>query len=655
MTIKNKLYLLIFSVFIVFGIIGVFTYYSFHKLDNLNTVKSNTLLLNEYTLKIRKMEKNFLMRDVKNDDFYKTGTSINLKDFNAYMDTTRELTAKMIRDKYVKSFGLTDSFKNIKGSLESYDSAFEVLVRKSRARGFNSTGIEGSLQNSYQYFDQSVSANHLGDAFTIHLLSLRRYEKNYILRNDLTYKEDFVQECDTLNKYVSELPIKNELKQNLSNELLKYKTNFLSLVDIDMQIGSNSTEGLLGNLENHVQTVEPEVKRVISSMESHISIVKNLTDNLLMIIIALGGAFCLVFGLILIRDIYSIMGGEPAIVAEIAENIANGNLAIKLDYTLAKKGMMKSIFDMSEKLKHTMSNILISSGNIAAASQQLSSSSVQLSQGATEQASSFEELSSTMEEITAAIDKNTSNAIQTEKVSSEAEKGIREVNNWSEKALESSTIIADKIQVINEIAFQTNILALNAAVEAARAGEQGKGFAVVASEVRKLAERSKTAADEIVQLAANSLSVTKETVTKLNEMLPKIKNTTSLLQEIAAASAEQNTGASQVNITIQQLNSVTQGNSSTSEELASSAEELASQAESLQEMVSIFRIDDGKEKKTELKNKPVKNREVKFNEKISSGDNVPFHYEKKEEPGRAEKEIKINNKIDLELEEFEKF
>jgi methyl-accepting chemotaxis protein len=224
------------------------------------------------------------------------------------------------------------------------------------------------------------------------------------------------------------------------------------------------------------------------------------------------------------------------------------------------------------------------------ASTQVSSASQQLSQGANEQASSVEEISSTMEEISANIEQNSENSSQTDKISRAAETGISEVNERSQKAVEANKQIAEKINIINEIAFQTNILALNAAVEAARAGEHGKGFAVVAAEVRKLAERSKVAAEEIVVLTQEGLKITEEAGTKLAEMLPEVEKTTRLVQEIAASSIEQNNGAGQVNNAIQQLNTVTQQNAASSEEMATSAEELASQAEQLKETVSFFRL-----------------------------------------------------------------
>lgn len=253
--------------------------------------------------------------------------------------------------------------------------------------------------------------------------------------------------------------------------------------------------------------------------------------------------------------------------------------------------MAKALTEMTQGLKSIVENIKSGAGNISSASQELSSASMQISEGATEQASSIEEVSSTMEEITANIQQNTDNANQTSKVSQEANSGIKEVAARSSQVVEANKTIAEKITIINDIAFQTNILALNAAVEAARAGEHGRGFAVVAAEVRKLAERSKVAADEIVTLAKSSLDLSVKAKEVMENTIPKIENTTQLLLEISAASNEQNNGASQVNNAIQQLNYITQQNASSSEELAASAELLAGQAVQLNEAISFFKID----------------------------------------------------------------
>jgi methyl-accepting chemotaxis protein len=211
-----------------------------------------------------------------------------------------------------------------------------------------------------------------------------------------------------------------------------------------------------------------------------------------------------------------------------------------------------------------------------------------ISSSANQQASSLEEVSSTMEEITANIEQNTMNAMESEKVSMEANTSINRVSKQSEKTMEANKDIASKISIINDIASQTNILALNAAVEAARAGEHGKGFAVVAAEVRKLAENSKVAADQIVELATTGLSLSEEAGQIMDETMLKIENTSQLTAEIAGASKEQNNGAAQVSNAIQQLNGLTQENASMSEELTSSAQELAAKAEQLREVVAFF-------------------------------------------------------------------
>ena len=251
---------------------------------------------------------------------------------------------------------------------------------------------------------------------------------------------------------------------------------------------------------------------------------------------------------------------------------------------------------MLNKLNEIVHNIRTGTDSIAAASGQISSSSQMLSQGATEQASSTEEVSSSMEEMASNIQHNMDNARQTEGISVKATDSMMAMSKIAKESFDSIRTIAEKITIINDIAFQTNLLALNAAVEAARAGEHGRGFAVVAAEVRKLAERSKMAANEIETLSKNSLKVTEESKHMMDSLVPEIQKTSMLVQEIASASIEQNAGADQINSAIQQLNLVTQQNAASSEELATSAEELSSQAESLKETVTYFTIEEDQHK-----------------------------------------------------------
>ncbi|NHB69070.1 methyl-accepting chemotaxis protein [Perlabentimonas gracilis] len=280
-------------------------------------------------------------------------------------------------------------------------------------------------------------------------------------------------------------------------------------------------------------------------------------------------------------------------IASIANKISEGDLSPveKVNVSNDEVGMVYNAFkSMVENLRGIVENIISGADSISGASGQMSSASQQLSQGASEQASGAEEVSSSMEEMAANIQQNTDNAQEADKISQKVQSGVQKVGSAAQESLLSIRNISEKIGIINDIAFQTNILALNAAVEAARAGEHGKGFAVVAAEVRKLAERSKLAADEIVTLSGQSVEVTESASDLMGNLVPEIEKTAKLVQEIAAASMEQSSGADQVNSAIQQLNQVTQQNAAASEELATSSEELSSQAEQLKELISYFKL-----------------------------------------------------------------
>ncbi len=308
------------------------------------------------------------------------------------------------------------------------------------------------------------------------------------------------------------------------------------------------------------------------------------------------------------KEIREKLGEEPDEIARIAEEIAGGNLDIHFVDMGKQQGVYSSMKMMAEKLKYIVAHVIDGSSNITSASQMLNATSQEMSQGANEQASSLEEISATMEEMASNIQQNSDNAQQTEVVSNLALKDINDVRKKAELASIANHEIGEKIKLINDIAVQTNILALNASVEAARAGEHGKGFAVVATEVRKLAEQSKMASEQIVNGVQDSIRSNEETTALLLKTIPGIEKTAQLVSEINAASMEQKSGAEQVNGAIQQVNYVTQQNTASSEELASSAEELASQSEQLSELMLFFKIDKSQNQTHASLDKNINNR-----------------------------------------------
>ncbi|QFY61259.1 HAMP domain-containing protein [Rhizobium grahamii] len=295
-----------------------------------------------------------------------------------------------------------------------------------------------------------------------------------------------------------------------------------------------------------------------------------------------------------IRDLVnamSTMTGNLRITAGIANQISNGDLTVSPKPLSDKDTLGLALEQMVERLRGVVADALSAAENVSAGSQELSASSEQVSQGATEQAASAEEASAAMEEMASNIKQNADNAAQTEKIARQSAKDAEASGEAVSRAVDAMRTIAEKISIVQEIARQTDLLALNAAVEAARAGEHGKGFAVVASEVRKLAERSQSAAAEISAMSGDTVKAASDAGDMLGRLVPDIRKTAELVSEISAACREQDIGASQINEAIQQLDKVTQQNAGASEEMSATSEELASQAEELQTSIAFFKVD----------------------------------------------------------------
>ncbi|SHN43230.1 methyl-accepting chemotaxis protein [Duganella sacchari] len=399
-----------------------------------------------------------------------------------------------------------------------------------------------------------------------------------------TVWKQFIKSWDTWKQ--KDVEFGGLLAQIQDAEVAKRKELFVALHRnlVDNRANFHEVENALDKLvELNVSYGEDAVKEADAASNAAVASMYTASAIALLVLVALG--------LLILRDILKQLGGDPSYAAEIVRQVADGDLTADVQLKAGDTtSLLAAMSGMIEKLSHVVQEVNNGAEALASASEEVSATAQSLSQAASEQAAGTEETSASVEQMTASISQNTENAKVTDGIASKAALEAAEGGEAVKSTVAAMQQIAKKISIIDDIAYQTNLLALNAAIEAARAGEHGKGFAVVAAEVRKLAERSQVAAQEIEQVASSSVQLAEKAGQLLGEMVPNIRRTSNLVQEITAASEEQSAGVGQINAAVTQLSQTTQQNASSSEELAATAEEMSGQAEQLQQTMSFFKL-----------------------------------------------------------------
>jgi methyl-accepting chemotaxis protein len=563
------------------------------------------------------------------------------------------------------SAAIVATAKELETYISAYRESFRQLVAAQVAKGMHEdSGAYGAFRKAAQNVEKVLHENNFDEGEVLYL-TVRRYEKDYLLNNDIEAMQKSIQSIAKLQFMVNRsYELESTIKQLIFAELDKYEDSFDVLVKQEQKIVE-----LLVSLQEHadeaftaVESLENLVATELAEQEKNIAGSAAAASVILCAAIVIGVVVGFWFAFFFARSISVPMvktvemiekmndgkldqrlemqrGDEIGRMAEALDEFANrmqqeiiaafDSLAVG-NFTFKAEGVIREPLQKTNAaMNELVAQIKLASQHVYEGSKSMTVSSMQMSQGSTEQAAAAEEASSSVEEMNATIRQNADNAMETERIAIKTAENAIEGGQAVGEAVQAMRDIAEKINIIEEIARQTNLLALNAAIEAARAGEQGKGFAVVAAEVRKLAERSQVAAGEINELSINSVDVAERAERLLDVIVPDIQRTAELVQDISASSREQDAGADQINKSIQQLDSVIQQNAASSEEIASTAEELSGQAEHLRTMIGTFIVDSSEHKTisaSELAGEDPYVAQISYAEPATSGEDVAGKY-----------------------------
>jgi len=624
--IKTKLIILTILVVVILCSIILIVYTSIDKIESMHELSNSTSKIEIMTLKLRKAEKDFLARSIKDAQYYKTNQSQYIKQFDELIQSCNSLLTELEKDEYIIDFQILPQIINCKKLLETYNQNFKTLAALYTERGYHDYGLIGEMRNSIKKVENMAE----NKAILNQIYLIRKNEKDYLLTQDTKLRTANIKLVNDLIQNInSDRSLSSMFKNTSNEELPKYLSLLDRIVQDDEKIGFSENEGVYSELRGTVHQIEPLVVEIKMHLEKDAAQLSKNTIRNLVFLILLMLAFLIIVLVSIMRYITnSISQAQKAVksvsigdfsseikienedeigilLADIksmqeimqesvnaVKEVAKGDLTIKITPRSEKDELLIALSEMLVRWNEIVSQVMEATENVAIGSTELSDTANQISQGANEQAASTEEVSASIEEMSTSIQQNSDNALHTEKIARMAAQAITDLNKISEKNISAMKDIVEKIAMMDDIAKKTDILALNAAVEAARAGIHGKGFAVVATEVRRLAETSQRSAKVINELAKTSLKSIEESGEMMSKIIPDIKKTAQLVQEINAASSEQSSGSSQIARAMDQLSQVVQQNSAAAEQMSAGSEELASQSELLKNIMQYFKIEN---------------------------------------------------------------